>query len=580
MFNPNEEKQMSRLRDAITDSRMKLRPFRKNRLDFIKQYVGNHYSDNGSTDRVPVNFLAMAVLIYMRQLAARTPQVIINPVNGASKDTWWRAKDYEAAMNKWLLKNKFGNNLQKVVLDAMFSIGIIKKGTAIDGDSTVPFADAIHLDNWVHDMTAKSMSEMKFMGDIYRLDYEYVMESGEFNKKTIDGLKPSDYKNTTNEGEEKVSAISQGESTFKDSLVDFVEVMDVWLPEGMLITMLVDGDKKPLKVVEWDGPPTGPYGILSFGDVPDNVMPLSPVSLWTDLHDLANRLFDKIGRQAERQKTILGIQCGNNEDAETITNSRDGQAVRLNNPSAAQELNFGGVDAKSLAFLLQTKDLFSYFSGNLDSIGGLDTTADTVGGEQLVNASSSKVAMDLQDRTVTFSQETLNDIGYYLFTEPLVDIQTTRKIPGIDKEFPVSFNRNTRSGSFFDYDISIQLYSMQHQSPGSQLNTLCKALDKYIIPLAPLIQQQGKTLNIDRLVDIIGRLANIPELSEIITAGPTVNPQMQQNGGGMPNNTTRTYERVNKPGATTQGKDAATMQLLLGGQPQEAEMAALSRSAG
>lgn len=580
MFNPNNEKHISRLRDAITDGRLKLKPFRRNRTEFIRQYVGNHYSDNGAGDRVPVNFLAMAVLIYMRQLAARTPQVMISPVDASANGMWWRAKDFESAMNVWLKTNRFGESLFTVVLDAMFSIGIIKKGVAIEGNATVPFADPIHLDNWVHDMTARSINEIKFMGDIYRLDYEYVMESGEFDKKIIDGLNPSDHTNVNKDGEEQTSAISQGESNVRDSLVDYVEVMDIWLPkEKMLVTMLTDKDNKPLRVREWDGPPTGPYGLLSFGDVPDNVMPLSPVSLWVDLHDLANRLFDKIGRQAERQKTILGVQSGNDEDANTITGARDGQAVRLNNPNAAKEFNFGGVDAKSLAFLLQTKDLYSYFAGNLDSIGGLGAVADTATQEQMVSASSSKVAMDLQDRTLKFAQYTLEDMGYYLFTEPLVDIRTTRRVPGIELDFPVQFNRNTRYGEYRDYNLEIQPYSMQHQSPMMQLNNLSRMLDKYIIPLAPAMAQQGKQIDFGKLMNIMGRLANLPELEEIITAGPQVMPNPEQSAG-MPNNTTRTYERVNRPGATSQGKDSATMQLLLGGQPQQAEMAALSRSAG
>ena len=38
----------------------------------------------------------------------------------------------------------------------------------------------------------------------------------------------------------------------------------------------------------------------------------------------------------------------------------------------------------------------------------------------------------------------------------------------------------------------------------------------------------------------------------------------------------RTYERVNRPGATRHGRDAALMQTLLGGKAQGAEMAALS----
>ena len=45
---------------------------------------------------------------------------------------------------------------------------------------------------------------------------------------------------------------------------------------------------KPLRVVDWTGPPRGPYAVLGFNHVPSNIMPLPPVAIWQDLHDLAN----------------------------------------------------------------------------------------------------------------------------------------------------------------------------------------------------------------------------------------------------------------------------------------------------
>jgi len=42
--------------------------------------------------------------------------------------------------------------------------------------------------------------------------------------------------------------------------------------------------------------------------------------------------------------------------------------------------------------------------------------------------------------------------------------------------------------------------------------------------------------------------------------------------------TTRTYERINRPGGTRPGSDAAMIQTLLGGRPQNAELAGVGRS--
>ena len=47
-----------------------------------------------------------------------------------------------------------------------------------------------------------------------------------------------------------------------------------------------------------------------------------------------------------------------------------------------------------------------------------------------------------------------------------------------------------------------------------------------------------------------------------------------------PAQTTRTYERVNRGGATRQGKDMAMMQTLFGGNPQPKEQAMMTRPVG
>ena len=57
----NFNDKMSRLSEAIMFSRRKMQPFRENRLKAIRQYVGTNYSENGATDKVPINLLEQAI---------------------------------------------------------------------------------------------------------------------------------------------------------------------------------------------------------------------------------------------------------------------------------------------------------------------------------------------------------------------------------------------------------------------------------------------------------------------------------------------------------------------------------------
>ncbi len=78
MADPAEGLDLSSLHDAVQFSWGRLQPFREERLMMLRQYLGFHYGENGATDRVPVNMLALLVDILSRFLISRNPQVMIS----------------------------------------------------------------------------------------------------------------------------------------------------------------------------------------------------------------------------------------------------------------------------------------------------------------------------------------------------------------------------------------------------------------------------------------------------------------------------------------------------------------------
>ena len=66
------------------------------------------------------------------------------------------------------------------------------------------------------------------------------------------------------EGDNPVKDMLEDESD-KDYFEEMGTLMDFWIPEdNQIITMAEDHSKKPLRVLDWDGPESGPYHILSF----------------------------------------------------------------------------------------------------------------------------------------------------------------------------------------------------------------------------------------------------------------------------------------------------------------------------
>ena len=563
-----------------------LRGFRERRIEAIREYVGSHYSDNGSDDRVPIPLIELALNIYTQRLVANTPRARASAKSDSLAEICDR---FELALND-LITNEIdlGSELEDTVVDAIFAMGIIKIGLHAEETEYLgqvfttgkPFAKRVSLDNWVHDVTATSFEECQFMGDRYvRLIDDVVRIYGEeAAEKVIERKNASD-------GNEKAKDVTERDGFAQDEYRPTCYLWDVWLPrERKVITCSDSGDPgdpfgEILAEINWEGPKHGPYRILRFSTVPDNLMPLPPVALWRDLHELANVLFRKLGRQAQREKSLLCYQKGAEKDADRIKNADDGEVIPVDSPERSGEKRWGGISQQTLASLIHVKDLFSYLAGNLDVLGGLGPQSETLGQDQLLSASASQRIQKMQKKVTIWVVGIIRDLGFYLWTDPAPGRTVIKRLPNnSDVSIPVSFGPNDRIGKFLDYNIDIVSYSMQYQSPEAKLMSLRVVFREFIAALLPMMAEQGIMLDVEKLMRVIAELGNLQELNEIFIYTNSRYGQEVYTGNPMkPAETTRRYERVNRPGATQPGKDQILMQALLGGRPQQSETASVFR---
>lgn len=578
-----DETKLTRLSNAFEFSRTKLRPFREKRTHAIKQYIGANFSDDGANEKVPVNLLEMAINIYRRQVAARRPRVVVT-----TRDTELASKAYtfELALNALLEDIRFEDTVQRWTLDAMFGLGIIKVGISpgnvaeINGhlhDSGKPFADVVDFEDFVLDMTARRWDEIQFCGNRYVLPHEAVMDTKMFGNKDIQANEPRAY----NEGgDERLSQMTSGTDWYRDrSYMPVVELWDLWLPyENVCVTIQADDDggisgKKILRVVEWEGPEVGPYHHLSYGDVPGSLLPLSPASLLLDMHELSNRVFRKLGRQADRQKTVTVVAGGADEDGKRVVRANDGDTIRSDRPEATKELKFGGIDNASLGFMIQLKDLYSYLGGNLDSLGGLGKAADTVGQEKLISQTSAMKIVEMQERTTKAVRKVIHSLGDYLWYDPVAEPTVIKTIPNTDFSVPVKFGPKMREGEFVNFNLDIAPYSMQDRTPAERLQTLSQTMTNFIIPLAPQLQQQGVAPDMNKFLEIISKYSDSPEIAQILK--PFEMPEEQQGAGERPTQspvTTRTNVRRNESGGTRSGQDQEMAKILAASGQEQPDM--------
>ena len=527
-MNPNKKEHLSRLRDAMRYSRRKLEPFRRRHKEAIEQYVGIDYSEGGSDKPVYLNLMEIAANIYERQLAARPPKVLVFTHSRELKPFGHKL---ELAMNSMLRTFEVHNALRRCVRSSLFSMGICKIGTHVVGSyeeegfdfkKTRPFVSNVSLDDWVHDMTAHVHEETDYCGHRYRMSLDQARSEKTFNKSVRENLTAMDEYNINESGDERISTLTQGVSQHEGQLEDKIELWEIWLPkEKLIVTLGPNEGDKPLKVVEWNGPPNplGPYHLLYFNEVDGNSMPLAPAMLWRGLHDVSNGLMRKLVREAQRYK-VVGLTRGvDSEDAERIRSASDGEIVGVDNPEAIQEKMFGGLDQRNFAFMLQIKQLFSWQAGNLDLMGGLGAQSETATQDQLLHASASQRMSGMQDEVRIFTKKVIRDWGFHLWSDPVESypIQLNSQPIGPVDTFLTPEER--ASHDYLLHDVDIEPHSMQFVSPQERMAKLNQIISGVVVPSLPMMSQQGLGIDYKELLNTYSRYADLPELKDIATWG-------------------------------------------------------------
>lgn len=571
----------SKLAQAFDWSRLRMMPFRKERVSNLKTYLGRHYNGEVTSDRVPVNMLEMAVQIYRRNLVTANPTV---NVSTDKRDLRPVARKFQLAMKHVLKEMDFQTTMNTVVFDAIFGIGVAKIGITekkMDGmsgylhDAGIPFMDAVDLDDLVMDMNAKHWEAMQFVGNRYELPFEEAVDCGLFEFKNKPTPKPQQPYNEY--GEMKVTSMDSrsayGSATYTRAK-DVMELWDIYIPyEGKICTFHCDDRgvpimDAPVREVEWKGPEVGPYIPLSLGNVSGNLMPLPPIANLVDLNDALNRSFRKTVRQSDRQKTVTLVAAGSDDDGERILNADDGDMVRVDRPEATREARFGGVDQTNLAFSVQLRQMFDYMGGNLSSMGGLSAMADTVGQEEIIKRSSSQKIQDMQSHVIEFAKRACSSVASWVWYDPLRAYDLVDTVDQTDIEIPLKFSpKDRKESNFLEMNFEVSPSSMRDVSPEQKLGVLSSTISNFLMPLAPSLQAQGLTVDAASFVRQIAELTNMPEVESLIM------PVGSQGEAGeflksTGDNTTRRYVRENvSTGGTQESRDAATIQSLMGSAP-------------
>lgn len=366
-----------------------------------------------------------------------------------------------------------------------------------------------------------------------------------------------------------------------------VDLVDFWLPRDNVILTLpwCQEVEKPIREVDWEGPERGPYHRLVFNRVPGQVIGLPALSVLLDLDEISNTLYLKGARDAQDAKKNPVYRGDSEEDANRIRTAKNGEWIRADNPGGVNVVQTGGADQQAIALGWDAAMRFDNEAGNLSILGGLSPQAETAKQELLMNNNASMPVKLMQSKVIEFTTSILEDLGWYIWQDPMKVIRVSRPIEGIDKAIQIKWGPEYRTGDFALYNFEIAPHSMVLKTPGEEMDEILSYVMNVLNPASASGALAAQNLEVDyrRLTkewasakNLSARMKNI-----IIDLSPEQVERMGPVGKARQSpNTTRTNVRINRSGTTTQGKAADTIAQMMGANKQPSERGGMYRGVG
>ena len=574
---------VKRLHDQIAMAEKEMETFRQQGKERQSLYAGHGYGTNEEDVDTPLNVYNLALRVYQRRLISGDPRVNVRSRSPKARP---EAHELSLACEQLFREINLKDTLKEVVHQGLESVGIVKvavtpkemsESQGFLHDAEQPFCDPVLLENFAFDTNAKRWEEIDWCGDRYRVPLEDLLNNPYWNQTVVATLDKSQTRQDDDlrqsNGEESIQRMGVEDSVFRDDLRQYVTVWDIWLPREKLLITIPDGQGQPLHVERWEGPENGPYHLLRFDPIPGNILPVSPGSHLESLAKLLNRAIRKLGNQLDRQKTGTAItpQAANAGDDKTVQDFNDGDVMQLQDPNNTAEIRAGGVDQQSYAFTQGLISLYSWLGGNLDSLGGLASNADTASQQQMELAGANTLIDELADKFDGFLKGVMTDLAWYIYSDPQGTRRLVKRLEGTDWEIPLNWGPERRSRPFFLFEFEADPFSIRTRTPEQRLGMVMDIMPRMmqIAQAKMAFAQVGDELDTEGLWRLIARYTGLNELSELIrsggvpiTAEPGKSDRMPSaNVPGVPHEYIR--KNVSGGGGPTQGPGQQALEMMM-----------------
>lgn len=513
-FDPRNPEQFARLRRAVKNNYRKMKPFREVRRLTVNAARGHYYDTEDDTPdaaRDSVNMLDQFQQILIRSFVQSNPRARVT-----SRTVPKVAAIFQEHLNKTIREINLIDTLRSAVQESILGyLGIVYCGispTANDpyGES---YCDSIGLPNFVVDMGQTEFAEVDLIGHRFARRIDDLIDNESYDQEVVSKLRGR--RSSWSELEDRSDRSRDDDE--EGSLFDWVDIWAILVkPTNQIIYMSDNpGVDAPLRVESYDGPEFGPYVLLGFDRVPDELMPNSRGALMLDIHDFVNSKYCQIFMKEDQAADFHTYEGGAEEDARRIRDAMDGEVIQVNDNAAVVRRSKPGTNPQALATAIHGRQLFDELSGNLRLLGGVGPIAETATQERLANANASRLVRDMQLQVVEFTKRILQNIAWAEWTHPTrmrrVEIKTGQNGMAIEELWEPAI----REGDFIEHEIDIVPDSMEHRSSAQQLEHLIRAVQGMVIPMMQVPSERPVVLKAPEFLRKYSELDNLPELEQV-----------------------------------------------------------------
>ncbi len=466
------------LQQAVKAGFERVKIYRGQRAMFIKEFCGQYFKNaKGLTGDTPINLLFTTIRAYIPNLVMKTG---INKVTTEIMDHKFTAELLGYGLDTLHKDIKLKDKLRAWIVDAIFGIGIMETALGIsdtlislgdvDKDPGEIYSQVVDLDDFTMDPVCTDLKRAFFLGHVIRCPRAELHTIEGLDTTLIDRL-PEALLDGKKRDEKQVENISQSNvrNTDMQHIEDYVEVVKVWIPSANAVVFMPDPRRitfpKFIGVKDFYGPSTGPYTFLSLTPpVPNNPLPVAPVGIWYDLHNMTNRVFKKLMDQVDNQKDLIFYSPELADVVQDAIEAGNLDTIACTNPDGIKMQSFAGQNRDNVEMAHTLQGWYNYIAGNPEQIAGVQQKSKTATQAQIMQANSSITLNDMRDIIYDRTAEISQIHCWYLWTDPMIKMPKTKRETG-DKETQLWLTPEQMQGDFLEFTFKIQQRSMSRLDP-------------------------------------------------------------------------------------------------------------------